>query len=567
MTTALITLGCTLGSIAVATIASIPLGVPLRPTLSLAIVTPLLVATPFTYLLLRLLQESQHARHLSDEREAQYRNLYHRTPALLHSVDENGYLVSVSDYWLSRLGYERDEVIGRQYFEFLTDSSRHYSQTVTFPAFLAAGHVRDASLHWKTKSGEIVETVLSAVEETDQDGKFVKSITVLTEVTELHRAQDALRESETKFRSVIERAGDAFFLHDPHGNFIEVNDAACRTLGYRRDELIGMNVADVECEIGMTELEKYWKRMVQGEPITLPGRQRRKDGSEFPVEVRLGAIQLGDQHHILALARDITRRIEAEESRRQHEADLAHLLRNQTMSEMAGWLAHEINQPLAAIAAYVRGSMLRLKRSDTADEAILDALDKAHQQSLHAGQIIQRLRGFVSATNERDAVSDFRTAVREAVTMIEHLAAVKNIEIEQDLPRDACIVIGDPIHLQQVIMNLLRNAIDAIDSRPEGRRHIKLSLTADDNHFTLRLEDTGPGVPDSVRTALFDRFISSKPDGMGMGLAICRSILDDMDGRINLVESTENGTCFSVSLPRQMVDDSVEIEPVDLKSG
>ena len=253
------------------------------------------------------------------ENEERYRSLYNNTPVMLHSSDGEKNVVSVNDFWLRTLGYERDEVIGRPVTDFLTEASRRFVVEVAFPRLFQAGSVKDVEVQFVKKSGEVIDVLVSALLKRDAQGQVLWTQAFLLDVTERKKAEQALRESEQRFRRLVEHAADAFLVVDGQGRFVDVNQRACESLGYSREELLDMSVADVQMEVSLDEIQDIWKKMVPGVPITMEGVHRRKDGSVFPVEVRVGLIELEGRQCAFALARDVTERKRIEQVLRERE--------------------------------------------------------------------------------------------------------------------------------------------------------------------------------------------------------------------------------------------------------
>ena len=238
------------------------------------------------------------------EREEHYRLLYDHTPVMMHSVDGEGRVISVNDHWLENMGYERGEVIGRRSTEFLTETSRRYAIDVELPKFFERGFAKDIQYQMVRKNRDVRDVLLSASSHRDDAGNISESLAFIDDVTERKRAEQALRESERRFRglsSLVDQAAEAFFVIGPGGRFVDVNRTACVSLGYTREELLNLSVPDVEMEFDAHRADEAMKQMARGEPVTLTGTHRRKDGTTFPVEVSTGLVDWGGRDCFLAL--------------------------------------------------------------------------------------------------------------------------------------------------------------------------------------------------------------------------------------------------------------------------
>jgi C4-dicarboxylate-specific signal transduction histidine kinase len=250
---------------------------------------------------------------------------------------------------------------------------------------------------------------------------------------------------------------------------------------------------------------------------------------------------------LVSMARD---RKETEERARHLQADLAHVSRVSTMGEMATGLAHELNQPLTAIANYVRGSISRLRKSGTVTTEVLEAMDRAAAEALRAGEIIRRVRSFVQKVEPEKSSFEINVTIRETIDLLRAEAqnggVVVVLSLEGALPR----VLADKIQIQQVILNLVRNGIEAARDNEGAPRQVGISTAqVDGDAVRVKVRDSGRGVPADLRESIFDPFVTTKGNGLGMGLAICRSIIEAHNGRLEMTTGTDSGTTFQFTLP------------------
>ena len=261
------------------------------------------------------------------EREEHYRFLYHRTPAMLHSIDASGRLIAVSDRWLEVLGFSRSEVLGRKLVEFLTEDSRRYAEETTLPRFYETGVAHDVPYEFVKKNGEVLDVLLSAIIECDTRGRMIHSLAVLVDITERKRAEAALRESEELYRILFGSGNDAVLAHQltaegTPGNFIEVNDVACERLGYSRAELMGLSLRDIVSPQRRLMDPTIMPRLHAEKHVLFESELVAKDGSEVPVEINAHLFDLSGRPTVLSVARDLTERKEAEKGLRQREKRL-----------------------------------------------------------------------------------------------------------------------------------------------------------------------------------------------------------------------------------------------------
>jgi signal transduction histidine kinase len=250
-----------------------------------------------------------------------------------------------------------------------------------------------------------------------------------------------------------------------------------------------------------------------------------------------------------ALQEQIGERRRAEQAAREHQAELTHVLRLSTMGEMAAGLAHEINQPLAAIVNYAQGCNRRLRRDPSDVNAVLPVIDDIAAEALRAGEIIRRLRSLVRKEAPRQDWIDLADVAGELLHLVEPDATQHGVALRLDAEPDLPRVLGDRIQIEQVVLNLLRNAIDAM-AEVRGRRELHVSITrAGPSSVEIAVRDTGHGMTPLVAQHIFDPFFTTKPGGLGMGLSISRTIIEMHQGRLSVALNADGGVTFRISLP------------------
>ncbi len=252
---------------------------------------------------------------------------------------------------------------------------------------------------------------------------------------------------------------------------------------------------------------------------------------------------------ILALFVQTARRRRAETAARASLADLARVTRRTTMGEMTASIAHEVNQPLAAIVANANAGLRWLSRPEPDMGEAVQALERISRDGQRAGDVISTVRGMFSSRDEQHRALNFARLVRDVLTLTEGEATAHEVVLRADLPTDLPRVMADRVQLQQVVLNLVMNAIEAMQSMPVVRRRLALSLSQEAGTLVLLVADTGPGIPADRVAQVFQPFVSGKPGGMGMGLAICRSVIAAHDGSLAIERTGPEGTTFRVALP------------------
>lgn len=370
---------------------------------------------------------------------------------------------------------------------------------------------------------------------------------------ELLAATEDLRAREAHVQSILQTVPDAMIVISEAGVIQSFSSAAERLFGYTADEVIGSNVRRLMPNPYRDQHDGYLSRYLRTGEKRIIGIGRvvvaeRRDGSTFPIELAVGEMNSGGRRFFTGFIRDLSERQQTEARLQELQTELIHISRLSAMGEMASALAHELNQPLSAIANYMMGSrrLLEGKTDDTA-RMVRDAMDKAAEQSLRAGQIIRRLRDFVARGESDKRVESLKKLVEEAGALA--LVGAKEHGVRVTFRFDPSIdrVIADRVQIQQVILNLIRNAIEAMEGLP--RRELAISTEpADDHMVAISIADTGTGLAPEILPKLFEPFISTKPQGMGVGLSISRTIVEAHGGVISARPNEGGGTVFRLTL-------------------
>jgi two-component system sensor kinase FixL len=275
----------------------------------------------------------------------------------------------------------------------------------------------------------------------------------------------------------------------------------------------------------------------------------RKDGSTFPLELAVGETKIAQQRFFTGFIRDLTESQKTEMRLQELQSELVHVSRLTALGEMASALAHELNQPLSAIANYMKGSRRLLEEStDERSATLRDAMDRAAEQALRAGQVIRRLRNFVARGDSERRVEDVKKLVEEASALALVGVKDKGVRVRFELDPKTDFVLADKVQIQQVLLNLMRNAIDAMED--SDRRELVIAMAPrSDNMVEISVADTGAGIAPEIAVQLFQPFVTSKRQGMGVGLSISRSIVEAHGGSIAPRPNPGGGTVFSFTLP------------------
>lgn len=366
---------------------------------------------------------------------------------------------------------------------------------------------------------------------------------------------------EAHLSSILDTVPDAMILIDEQGIMQSFSSAAERVFGWTAFEAIGRNVnllmPQPHKEAHDGYLERYYRtheRRIIGFGRVVVGL--RKDGSTFPMELSVGEMRTADGRFFTGFARDLTERERTEARLKELQSELVHISRLTALGEMASALAHELNQPLSAIANYLRGSVRLLAAEPIPRERLGEALDKASEQTLRAGQIIRRLRDFVARGETERRVERLPKLIEEAGALALVGAKEHGVRVAFDLDPTVNLVLADKVQVQQVILNLIRNAIDAMGEA--SRRELRIvTRPAEDHLAQVTVSDTGPGISPEIADQLFQPFITTKRDGMGVGLSISRTIVEAHGGRIWVEPTPGGGATFHFTL-RSVADEELD---------
>lgn len=376
-----------------------------------------------------------------------------------------------------------------------------------------------------------------------------------------HETERQLKASVNQFRSVLATVPDAMIVIDDRAHILSFSAAAERLFGFSEAEVVGTNINRLMPDPDRERHDDYVIRYLTTGERRVIGRGRtvigqRRDGSTFPMELSVGeAITDGDRV-FTGFIRDLTEKQKAEDRIEQLRGELVHAARVSAMGTMASTLAHELNQPITAVVNYVRGAGNLMRGNQSPDLPVIQhALDEATNEAMRAGGIVRRLREFVARGDSEKSVEDLDALVEEAAKLALIGARERGIDAFFEIDPSCSEVLVDKIQTQQVLINLMRNAVEAMSTSPIRRLAIS-SRPEPNGYVRVTVTDTGAGISPDIAENLFRAFNSSKDGGMGLGLSICRTIVEANGGKIWMEACPGGGTAFHFTLIRMETEQS-----------
>ena len=364
----------------------------------------------------------------------------------------------------------------------------------------------------------------------------------------------ALEAAEARLRSILQTVPDAMIIIDDKGAIESLSTTAERLFGYSIGEIGGRNISILMPSPYREQHDIYMHRYLATGERRIIGIGRivvgqRKDGTTFPMHLTVGELRAGERHHFTGFIRDLTDQQITEGRLKELQSEVTHMSRYTALGEMASTLAHEINQPLTAISNYLKGSQRLLGRMEGETIPVLqDAVGKAAEQALRAGKIIRRLREFVSRGESERRIESLPKLVEDASTLALIGVRENGIEVSFRLDPRADLVLADRIQIQQVLVNLIRNAMEVMMEGATERRLEIATLAEGEDLVEVSVADTGAGLAPDVARNLFQPFVTTKREGMGLGLSICRTIVEAHGGKIWVEPREGGGTVFRFTL-------------------
>ena len=462
-------------------------------------------------------------------------------------IDPGGRFVNVNETACRWLGYSRDQMLAMRLHEVEPSQpaerwSKHFD---------AMRQRRTASheSHLRAKDGHVFPIEISA-NFVDFEGQEYVCV-FARDITERKRIEEAMRQSEAKFRNIVESSPMGMHMYElqPDGRliFVGANSAADKILGLDNGQFVGKTIEEAFPSSLRTEIpEKYRAAARDGTPFTWEEVPFRDDRVQGTFEVHAFQTSPG---RAAAMFTDITERRQAEEKFHRMEAQSAHVARLSTLGELVAGIAHEVSQPLYCVVNYAKATRNVLTAEGEPSLKDLREWNEEIALAAHrAGEIITRLRNFARRREMRRARVSIGEVVRESVDLVAFEARRRGVAVRFDLSEEASLADVDRVQIQQVLVNLLRNAYEALEGVPAGERDLAVRTAVVDHCVEISVADNGPGLPgDGLK--ILDAFVTTKPDGLGMGLAISRTIVEAHGGRLWATPNRHRGTTFHFTVP------------------
>jgi len=496
------------------------------------------------------------ANSLLERRESHFRLLYENAPLGYQSLDIEGRLIEVNQAWLDLLGYSHEEVLGRSFGDFLPPQDVPLFRQ-RFPRFKQIGEVHGVEFDMVRKDGSTITVSIDGRIMRNPQGEFVRTHCILHDIADRKRAEQALRDRESLLNRAEEIAGIGSFIWDLTNDALTWSKGMVSLCGLEEGTVMG------SLREAIQQLVHPEDRQRVGEEIRQMIAARRARPMEFRIvrpdgEERIlqsaGEFVLNDQGvpiRCVGILHDITRR-RADESRLAAlQLQLNHASRLATLGELTAGIAHEVNQPLCAIVNFAKACKNLAAQESPNRELISQWSDAIAAAASRSGEIVRQLSAFSRRSPGEYAAVPVQQLVDEALLLIRLDAHAKEVAFVRQMPDEDAIVRVQPVRIHQVLVNLLRNAVEALGQSGRGPKQVLVRVEPTVEEVRISVEDNGPG-PGSVNLAsLFEPFYTTKREGLGMGLSISRTIVEEHGGRIRAIVNSSGGLTVSFTLKRR----------------
>lgn len=473
-------------------------------------------------------------------------------------LDRTGAIVRFNNASERLTGYSAADALGRKVWEFLIIDEEIETVRKVFEETCGADAPTHFVNYWKTKDGErrLIEWSNKALNDKNGDVAYILATGI--DVTESRSRGEALSESKAFLRSIIDASPVAVITINRDGRILMFSHEAERTFRCNEADVLGANIKVLMPEPDRSAHDEYIHRHLETGERRIIGKARqvkaqRKNGEIFPALLHVTEFADGSPVFV-GFVEDLTNQATTERRLKETQMQLQHAGRVGELGEMATSIAHELNQPLTASASLAGAVSLMLKKVEfSGRNQSMALLDEVVGEIRRASEIIRQMRDFVRKRKTAKSLHDVNKVIEEACAIAVIGAEAEGIEVKTDFDESVGAVQLDRTQIQQVVTNLIRNAIDAMHVSP--RKELTISTGRRGRLIEVKVADTGSGIPLDVRNRLFEPFVTSKDDGLGVGLSISKTIIDAHHGDLTMLDNTPSGTIFLFRLPAGGQDD------------
>lgn len=485
------------------------------------------------------------------EQENKLRTVIRSAPVCIKLQAADGTILEMNPAGMAMLDAEvPGQVLGKSVYSFLCPEYHARYAALTQQVFRGDEGRLEFEVIGHRKERRRLET--HAVPVHGPDKKIIALLGITRDITEQLRIADQLKENEARLRAIIESEPECVKLEAPDGTLLDMNPAGLAILeAAERDQVVGKSVYRVIAPDYHAAYRAHAERVFRGEKsalefqmVTMRGNRRWLETHAVPMRDNKGGVAA-----LLGITRDITARKQTEEKLLQRQMELAHMCRLTNLGEMASGLAHELNQPLCAISTYADAVARTLKSGASATEAACETLERISAQAERAGMIIRRLRDLVAKKQPEPQAVSVNHLILDVIELLQPEFTARSVTVRRELMAALPLAMADPIQIEQVVLNLARNAAEAMSQDPVPRELIIRTRVDGEGCIEVAVRDSGPGVPDTAMEQVFSPFFTTKENGIGMGLSISRSIIEAHGGRIWVANNSDGGACFGFTVP------------------
>lgn len=530
-----------------------------------------------------LIVQNEHLRHKHEEltlSRDRFKLLYDEAPAGYLTLTTDGRIMESNKFSAVLMGDSKQELIGKKFALTIYPDDQELFY-LYFNRLIASSHTESCEIRLKQADDSLATVALQGKIKTNEAGvsqvwMVLHDITarkqaeqiifdlnqelnnkVYAQLEDIDLSKQEISKFEATLKSIFDTAAEGIITTDHKGIIISVNKAVTNLIGYNENELIGTDFNSLakspdSKEHKFSVIKSLYTSKTKGAGKTREVVMCCKDGEILPAELSIATFKIGTQRFFTGILRDARERKQKQQEEKQHLEELAFASRLSLMGEMAAGIAHEINQPLAAIAAYAQFLIRSIQHNSLTDPAkFIETLEKIDRQALLAGQKIHRMRDFVSRNKLQHSTLEINTAVEDAVEMSVADFRKYSIDYRCQLAANLPAITVNRVQIEQVLLNLIRNSIEALQHLlPEKRKSLLIQTYLNHNgQIEIRVKDNGPGLDKANKDKVFLPFYTTKPAGTGMGLAISRSIIENHKGVLRCESQKNKGSTFYIILP------------------